>query len=354
MRTAKMNMKTSWMTVLTALALLTALAVCGATGTASAAAQPATDAAPDVLDRTDEILQDIAPLIHESESEQARRIFEDAVHKQQQARNQMGNGRPVMAMQLSLRARDAARQAERIARGSMNYEERVRNYLERLMELYEQVKERAQETGNGQALRFVHEAEALYHRAREQYRQTHHQQAFALLQSAETQLKRAARLLFEAGGAEHLERELDRTSDLIALAADRLDDVSDPALSDLLGRAEENLGRARRALADQQPLQALRFARRAREQAQRVLRQLGPAPDAEGVEAQLDHFEEQVARAADDIRGSGDRDAQRLLDRSLEMRDQARAALARGELEQALRAIRSALNLLRQSAERIR
>ncbi|MBC8425911.1 hypothetical protein H8E07_17505, partial [bacterium] len=142
--------------------------------------------------------------------------------------------------------------------------------------------------------------------------------------------------------------------DLTPRAATPPDADGTPPLPALGGRAEETRGRARRALADQQPLQALRFARRAREQAQRVLRQLGPAPDAEGVEAQLDHFEEQVARAADDIRGSGDRDAQRLLDRSLEMRDQARAALARGELEQALRAIRSALNLLRQSAERIR
>ena len=54
------------MPVLAALALLTALAVAGAT---PAAAQPAVDAVPDVLDRTDEILQDIAPLIHESDSE---------------------------------------------------------------------------------------------------------------------------------------------------------------------------------------------------------------------------------------------------------------------------------------------
>ena len=270
------------------------------------------------------------------------------------ARNQLSDNRPGFAAQLSLRAREAARQAERIARASLNYEDRVRNYLERLMELYEQVKDRAQETGNAQAMRFVHEAENLYRRAREQYRQTHYRQAFALLQQAETHLKRAARLLFEAGGAERLERELDRTADLIALAADRLDDVNDRALSDLLGRAEENLGRARRALADQQPLQALRFARHARELAQRVLRQLGPAPEAEGVEAQLEHYESQLERASDSIRESGDRDALRLLDRSLEMRDQAREALAAGELEQALRSIRSALNLLRQAAERVR
>ncbi|MBU0743521.1 hypothetical protein KKA85_07335 [bacterium] len=352
MKTEKTHlMDTLGLPVLAALALLTALTVWGV---APAAAQAAIEAAPDVLERTDEILQDLAPLIHESESEQARRIFEDAVQKQQRAHQLLSNDHPGLAIDLSLRARGAAREAERLARSSLNYEDRVRDYLDRLMELYEQVKERAQETNNAQAMRFVHEAENLYHRAREQYRQTHYQQAFALLQSAETQLKRAARLLFEAGGAEQLERELDRTADLIALAADRLADVDDPALADMLGRAGENLNRARRALADQQPLQALRFARRARDQAQNVLRQLGPAPDVEGIRAQIEHFDAQLDGVVEEIRASGDQEALRLLDRALALRDQAREALARGELEQALRGIRTALNLLRQSAERIR
>lgn len=344
------------LTAWAALVLLTALAISGPTPAAAQvnAGQPAVDAAPEVLDRTDEILQEIAPLIHESDSEQARRIFEDALHKQQQAHHQNGNGRPGMAVTLSLRARGTARQAERIARGSQNFEERVRNYLDRLIELYEQVKERAQETNNAQAMRFVHEAESLYHRARQQYGQTRYEQAFALLQSAETQLKRAARLLFEAGGAEQLERELDRTADLIALATSRLDDVNDPALADLLGRAEENLGRARRAMANQEPLRAIRFARQARSQAQSVLRQLGPAPDAEGVRAQIDHFDEQYDRIADDVGDAGDPEALRLLNRARELRDQAHDALAGGDLEPALRGIRTALNLLRQASERIR
>jgi len=338
-----------WTRVWAALVFLTALAILSAT---PAAAQPSADAAPDVLTRTDEILQNIAPLIQESDSEQARRIFEDALHKQQQAHHFMSNDRPGFAITVSMRAREGGRQAERIARGSLNYEERVRNYLDRLIDFYEQVLDRAQETGNEQAMRFIREAEALYHRAREQYRQTHYQQAFTLLKSAETQLNRAARMLFETGDAERLEHELDRTSELIALAADRLDDVNDPALSDLLGRAEEALGRARRAMADQQPLMAMRFARQARDLAQRVLRQLGPAPDADGLTTQIERFDEQVSRVAEQITTSGDQDAQRFLGRARDMRDQAQDALNRGELERSLRQIRTALNMLRQAAER--
>ncbi len=340
-----------WTRVWAALTLLTALAILSAT---PAVAQISIEAAPDVLARTDEIIQDVVPLIHESDSEQARRIFADALRQQQHAHQLLSNARPGFAMTVSMRAREAARQAERIARGSLNYEERVRNYLDRLIDRYEQVKDRAQETGNEQAMRFVREAEALYHRAREQYRQTHYQQAFALLQSAETQLNRAARLLFESGDAERLEHELDRTAELIALAADRLDDVNDPALSDLLGRAEEVLGRARSALADQQPLMTLRFTRQARDLAQRVLRQLGPAPDADSVSTQIEHFDEQVSRVADQVIESGDQDALRLLGRARDMRDQAQDALNNGNLERSLRQIRTALNMLRQAAERTR
>ena len=335
-----------------AMASLIALAALLILSAAPATAQVSVDAAPDVLARTDEILQDLAPLIQESDSEQARRIFDDAVQKQQQAKRLLTDGRPGFAVTVSMRAREAARQAERLARGSLNYEERVRNYLDRLMDLYDQVKDRAQETGNEQAMRFVREAENQYHRAREQYRQTHYQQAFALLQSAEKQLNRAARILFESGGAEHLERELDRTSELIALAADRLAEVNDPALADLLRKADENLGRARRAMGDQQPLMAMRFARQARDQAQRVMRQLGSAPDADGVTAQIERFDEQVSRVAEQVQDSGEQDAGRLLNRAVDMRDQAQTALEQGELERSLRQIRTALNLLRQAAER--
>jgi hypothetical protein len=124
-------------------------------------------------------------------------------------------------------------------------------------------------------------------------------------------------------------------------------------LSDLLGRAEETLGNARSAMADQQPLRALRLTNQARELAQRVLRQLGPAPEADSVSAQIERFDEQVSLVAEQIAASGDQDALRLLNRARDMRDQAQDALNQGELERSLRQIKTAMNMLRQAAERI-
>ena len=308
----------------------------------------------EVLQRAAEVLDQVAPLIQESDSEQARRIFQDALQKQGQAQQMHGQGRYGFAVRFSMSAREAGRQAERMARDSQGFEERARNRLDRVLEMYEQVKERAQEAGHTQALRFVREAESAYHRATQQYQQTNYQRAFQLLQTAETHLKRAARLLFESGDAERLRQDLDRTADLIAIATERLDAHSDPALVDLLDQASANLERARRALDDDQPLQAMQLSRRAREQARRVLRQVGDGPSHDGVQEQIDRFDARIAELGPRVVESGDVQARELLDRASGLRNQAVRALEEGRTDVALRQIRTADNLQRQAAERIR
>ena len=310
--------------------------------------------AADVLLCTDEVLQEVAPLVQESDSEQARRIYDTAVTKQHQAHELLERERPLFAVRVSLRARDAAKEAQRLARESLLDEGHLRRRLDRLFELQTRLHERARETGNAEALRFVEEAEALFKRAREQYRRTNYRQALALIQASETQLNRAARILFETGDAERLEHELERTAELIAQAVGRIADADDPALADLFARAEETLGRARGALADRQPLMAMRFAQQAREQAQRVLRQLGPAPDPEGVADQIQHFDAQAERLMEAVAAADDAQASRLLEQALDLRDQAGQALDQGRSEAALRQIRTALDLQRQVAERVR
>ncbi len=334
------------------LAVLALVAV-GATSRAAAQTAYAEDAA-EVLARTDEILLDIVPLIQECDSQQARRIFEDAKHKQRQAHQLLTQERPVFAVRVSLRAREQAREAERLARASLISQEQLRQRIEYLRELWERTRDRAQETGNAQAMRFVQEAAELFQRARELHAQTQYVQALALLRQSEAHLKRAVQILFESGDLERITNEIDRTAELIALAGERLAEVDDPALQDLLERARENLERSQQALAEQRPLLALRLARQAREQAQAVLRQLGPAPDADGIGNQIERFDDQQAVVAEQVQASGDPEAARLLDRARELRDQAQQSLEQGRLEQALRRIRTALNLQRQAAERTR
>lgn len=309
------------------------------------------DAALEVLESTDEYLQQVQTVVQDVDSEQARQLLADAQTKQAQARQLYESGRYSFCMRLSRTARQIASQAERIARGSSGYEERARMSLDRLHDLHEQVRERAGETGNGQAMTFVRQAEGLYLRAREQFEQTRYEQAFRLLNQAEHSLRQAARLVLEAGDVERLSDEQALVADLIASARERLDGAADPALSRALDNAEHALDDARLALGADQPLRAMRLTRRARTEAQRILRQIGGGVEAAAIQREIDRFDVRQSELdgqalAPEVRS--------LLERAAAQRDQAAAALNRGEEELALRTIRSALNVQRQAGERLR
>lgn len=334
------------------LTILLAFALAAIVGAVSPVAAQGSDVdASDVLQRTEEILRDINVIVQESDSEQARRIFRDAVAKQIQAVQQLAAERPAMAVRLSLKAREIGRQAERIALGSQNHQERARRYLERLQDMHRDVKDRAQEAGNQQAMNLVHRAETLFVRARDQFNQTHYESAFRLLEEAETVLRRAARLLLDTGDAEGLEQELDRTENLIAVARDRLDDTSDPSLGRKLDQAERALSEAREALAADNPLLALRRARHSRQLAQQVLRQSGGAPETEAVEREFERFDARQEDLTARVAEARAANAARPLGHALGLRHDAGRALEDGRPADALRIIRSALNLQRQAAE---
>ncbi len=302
--------------------------------------------AAEILQVTTDILAEVGPLVRESQSEQARRIFVEALQKQQQAGDLFRDARYGLAVRLSLRAREMARQAARVTGASQGYLERVQQRLERVGDLLDSVRDRARDAGHAQALRFVHDAEDLVARAREQARQTNHEQAFRLLESAEKMLGRAARLLYEEGDGERLRLELERTAELIAQARERLGDDGDPALRQQLDRADEELLRAREDLDRGDPLRAMRAARHARELVRQALRQIGGGPGAEVVAAQLDRFDAQLPAVADAVAASGAAEARQALERATEARHRAAAALEAGDRDQALRLARTALDHL--------
>jgi tetratricopeptide (TPR) repeat protein len=323
------------------------------TDDAAAQNNPQQDAQ-DILDQTQEIIEMVRELVMESESEQARRILEDAVSRQSNAHTMMNGNRYRMAVQLSLKAREAARQAERIARDAMTFDNRAQDYLERMHDMHDEVKQRAMEGNNELAMRFVREAEQVYLRAQEQFRQTHYEAAYKLLQLAEQNLQRASRILFESGDGERLANDLDRTEELIARAAELIGDKTDRALIDLLDMAEQALTDARQSMNSGNPLRAMRQGNRAREQAQRVLRQVGHVPSPDSVQAQFDRFDERLPGIAERVQSSGNEQAQELLRRSIELRTQAQQALENGNAQLSLRKIRSALNMQHRASELMR
>ena len=311
-----------------------------------AAAGAQTSSVGDYLARTAEIIDRIAELVEESGSVPARRVLTEAQTLHARSLDQAAAGHPRVALAASGRARDAAHHAARLARNSRGSEERVRARLERFDELYEQLLERAREADDQLALRFLREAQEQALRARDQERQGNHDMALNLLEPAEALLARAARLLFEGGGAARLERDFERAQALIDRAQE-----SAQAGSDVLQSAREALERARRLAADGQLLRALHASRLATRLAAQAAAQAGETLSPAAVEEQLERYDQRRLEIADAVAEADAREATQVLARADHHRDEARNLLAAGQLEPALRQIKAALDLLYEASE---
>lgn len=311
-----------------------------------AAAGAQADSVADYLARTAEIVERIAQLVEESGSVPARRVLTEAQSLHARSLEQAAAGHPRLALAASSRARDAAHHAARLARDSRGSEERARARLDRVDELYEQLLERAREADDQLVLRFLGEAQEQAARARDQFRQGNYEMALNLLEPAEALLARAARLLFEGGGAARLEREFERAQALIDRAAEN------PASGgDLLQSARETLERARRLAADGQLLRALHASRLATRLAAQAAAQAGEPLTNAAVETQLERYDQRRLEIADAVAASSAREAAQVLERADHHRDEARRLLGAGQLEPALRQVKAALDLLYEASE---
>lgn len=306
--------------------------------------------------RTGEIVEQAGAVVGESDSPRARRVLREAVRWHERSVQRLQTGRPRLAFSLSQRARRGARQAIRFARDSGGHQERARMRLERYTELHDQLADRAHEAGDERALRFLRESQDQARRAGDHHRQGNHAMALNLLAGAETLLERAARLLFEGGGAARLAREIARTEDLIARTADRLQTLAPGPREDataVLGRAREALAGARQAADRGQPLRALQSLRVARRLASQAAA-AGGELTAEAVAAQLARWDDRAGAVAGRVESSGSQEAAALLARARDHRERAGRLTDAGDLEPALRQLKAAFDLLDEANERTR
>lgn len=315
-------------------------------GTAPALAQ-AGDQLDEFIARTGELIDWAAELVRESENQQARRILDEARNLHLRSQEHQRHGQPRQALTVSQRARAAAHHAAKLARETQGQQERLRLRLERFGELRDQLFDRAREADDERALRFVREADQQAHRAHDQFRQGNVEMALHLLGAAEELLARATRLLFEGGGGERLDRELERTRDLI----DRTVEQTGGSAGDLLQSAAEALARAEDFRDRQQPLRALHSLRLARRLAAQAVAVSGARVEPEAVREQLRRWDDRHGEVAEQVRESGSRQALTVLERARHHRDQAERRLGAGEVEPALRQLKAAFDLLNEASD---
>lgn len=336
--------------ILTALVAVLALAV---VLPRPAVAQNSNEALEQYIERTGELLEQAADVVLASESDRARRILAEAQRLHLRSQDMAGGGMSGQAYTLSRRARTAAEQAVRFAREAGDLEERVRLRLERYRDIRDRVLERAREAGDELALRFVAESEEQARRAVDHYRQGNFAMALQLVEPAEAMLARAARLLFESGGEARLEQELERTRLVLDAAAERLaaSGQADPEASDLLDSARQTLARAEDLASRGQSLRALQTLRLARRLAEQAVAALDSGISADALDEQFERWDQRQEQVAARVADADSRDAAAMLEQARHHRQRAGALRDAGDLEQALRQLKAAFDLLNEASD---
>jgi hypothetical protein len=334
-------------------ALLAALLIGSA---APLRAQDTVDSARRFVDQTREILQATSDLLpaEQRAGGEAARVLARAWDLQRGSEQLLADARPALAVAMSTRAREAGLEAARLARRSLNAEQRTRQRYDRVREYCDTLAERAREADNAIALRFVQEASRRLRLAEAEYDLKHFDTAGDLVESAESLLNRAARLLFEQGGATRLEQDLERTAAIVERSREQAQAAHDRRALEAVARAQAALDEAKAALARRQPVRALRMAGQARRLAGLAASLLEGTPEPSAVSEQIARWDARRGEIEGRARRADDRRALGLIDQAAGQRNAAANLLEARQVEEALRHIKIAHDLLSQAAERVR
>jgi len=305
------------------------------------------------IERNAELLEWAFDIVRETENMPSRRVLEEALGLHRRSVRLLDDNHPLMAYNTAKHSRTATRNAVRMARESMGFEERVRLRAERFRDQHSRLLEKARDANNQRALDFLRRSETAAHRANEQYQQGDAQLAFKMLEQAEELMNRAGRML-SGGSADRLEQKIEMARMTIERAAENLQESATPAARKLMEESEHALGRALDFRDQGQPDRALQLTDMAIRMANRAMDSSSGTPEAETVERQIERWDDRYERVSESVRDAGDDSSLRILQRARDQRGASLDSMKREEFEKALRQIRAAHDLLTQAEDMVR
>ncbi len=312
------------------------------------------DRVQEYIDRNTELLDWSYDVVRETENMPARRVLEEALNLHRRSISLLAEDHTAMAFKTAQSCRAASRNAVRMARESMGYEERVRLRTERFRDQYSHLMDQAREANNQRALDLLRRSEGMAIRASEQYQQGDARLAFKMLEQATELMNRAARMLAGSGGSERMDQKIEMAQMAIERAGEKLLESADPAARKLLTESEHALGRAHDFRDQGQPDRALQMANMALRLANRSMSAEDSGPNAESVQRQIERWDERSSRASDLVGDSGHEAAVRLLQQARQQRERAVESQGQEDFQTALRQIRAAHDLLTQAEDMVR
>ncbi|MCP4292243.1 MAG: hypothetical protein GY780_10480 [bacterium] len=320
----------------------------------SQAQTPQYDLIAEYIERNTELLEWSYEVVRETENVPARQVLKEAQNLHLRSIRLLDENHPLMASNTAKSARTAMRNAVRLARESMGYEERLLLRVERFRDQHSHLLEQAREAHHKPALEFLRRSETMALRAQEQYQQGDARLAFKMLKQAEELMHRAARQLANDGGGEKLDRKIEMARTSLERAQEKLQNSDDPAALKMLTKSDEALDQALVFRDQGQPGRALQMANLCQRLARQAMNGASTAPNSEAVERQIERWDERHNLVTEKVLNSKLEAARRLLERARQQRFDSERSLGENEIETALRRIRAAHDLLTQAEDLIR
>ena len=229
------------------------------------------------IDRTEQHIERARGIVAGSGSAAAQAELGRAVELQNGARAALAQGRPRIAVDMTLRARAGADRSVAIINGLPD-PDRVLGQLDRTREMIENARSRIEECNQDRARALLRTADDMQRRAEEGGRGGHYLAALQLTMGARERALRALRQCNISGEGEGAaERALRRTDETIQRAQDRLgSDAPEPSRR-MLERAIEAQSRAQAEYRDRHLESSVRLTLSARSLAVRAARTAGRA-----------------------------------------------------------------------------
>jgi len=312
-----------------------------------AAAQTQQERVRSEIEKTDEIIAAVRRAVEQSGNEEARRVLKTATELQQAAWQAYEARSYSRARDLTVRARERARQAKVIA--DVN-PDRVRDEVRRTRDVMAELGPAIARANDPRANELWKMAQTEQRTAEDYLGRARYGYALKFTMAAREHAKSAFAAIRGRFGTERVKRELDRTDALIEKAQARLEPPTDRRATAVLNKAIELQRQARQTLAANRPLVALKLTLAARDLLLRAWEAGRAEVTAELVEQALAENDALIADWADDIRASGNPPAANLLEQGILHLQTARELL---RLKPALAECHSARKLLQRAVELI-
>lgn len=146
------------------------------------------------LDRTRELIERTRERVEECDLERAQGLVRAAVEMQSRAEEAARTGRHLVALQLTMGARERANRALRLCRMEENLQQAAERALRRTEDLIARVEEQVETAAGGEARQALERAKDLQARAQREFVAGHYEPCLRQTQSARAMAYRAARI----------------------------------------------------------------------------------------------------------------------------------------------------------------